>query len=156
MATTWCCMNSRTISTRRDWDWRARARTARESLEAWLAELRQQYALFVQAVAQDAPVFLDPYAAEDEAEFFAVATEDFIERPVEFRAANAEHYGLMREFYGIDPAAWREARPGRTQQASVAAAVNGLTNRARWVVRCPVAPHAAPREPSWQAMRPRQ
>jgi Mlc titration factor MtfA (ptsG expression regulator) len=79
------------------------------SLDAWLAGLRQQYAVFVQAVSEDAPVFLDPYAAEDEAEFFAVATEDFIERPVEFRAANAEHYNLMREFYGIDPAAWRDA-----------------------------------------------
>jgi Mlc titration factor MtfA (ptsG expression regulator) len=92
----------------------ARANPAR-SLDAWLAGLRQQYALFVQAVAQDAPVFLDPYAAEDEAEFFAVATEDFIERPVDFRAAQAEHYNLMREFYGIDPAAWRDADlPGDT------------------------------------------
>ena len=32
--------------------------------------------------------FLDPYAAEDEAEFFAVATEDFFERPAELRAAH--------------------------------------------------------------------
>lgn len=79
------------------------------TLETWLTDLRAQFAGFVQAVERDEPVLLDPYAAEDDAEFFAVSTEDFIERPVELRAANPAHYGLMREFYGIDPAAWRNA-----------------------------------------------
>ena len=53
--------------------------------------------------------FLDPYAAEDEAEFFAVATEDFFERPVELRAAHPRLYALLQEFYALDPAAWGDA-----------------------------------------------
>jgi Mlc titration factor MtfA (ptsG expression regulator) len=55
--------------------------------------------------------FLDPYAAEDEAEFFAVATEDFFERPAELLAAHPRLYGLLREFYGLDPAAWTMRDP---------------------------------------------
>jgi MtfA peptidase len=80
----------------------------RPPMEKWLASLRSEFEEFVRAVDSDADVFLDPYAAEDEAEFFAVATEDFIERPGEFRAARPVHYALLREFYGIDPAAWHD------------------------------------------------
>ena len=56
------------------------------------------------------PTFLDPYAAEDEIEFFAVASEEFIECSGELRAAHPRLYALLREFYGIDPAAWAESR----------------------------------------------
>ena len=52
------------------------------------------------AVDRGEYTFLDPYAAEDEAEFFAVATEDFFERPVELRAAHPRLYaaaaGVLR------------------------------------------------------------
>ena len=58
------------------------------------------------AVDRGEYTFLDPYAAEDEAEFFAVATEDFFERPAELRAAHPRLHALMQEFYALDPAAW--------------------------------------------------
>ena len=61
------------------------------------------------AVDRGEYTFLDPYAAEDEAEFFAVATEDFFERPVELRAAHPRLYALLQEFYALDPAAWGAA-----------------------------------------------
>ena len=73
---------------------------------AWLADLRAEYTRMVDEVDEGAETFLDPYAAEDEAEFFAVATEDFIDRPALFESACPVLYGLMREFYGVDPAAW--------------------------------------------------
>lgn len=50
--------------------------------------------------------FLDPYGATDPAEFFAVVTETFFERP---RALSAEHPALYRElsrFYRVHPASW--------------------------------------------------
>jgi hypothetical protein len=58
------------------------------------------------AVDRGESTFLDPYAAEDEAEFFAVATEDFFERSTGLRAAHPRLYALLQEFYALDPAAW--------------------------------------------------
>jgi len=80
---------------------------AMRTMSSWLAELRAEYARFVGALEHDDAVFLDPYAAEDEAEFFAVSTEDFIERPRSFREASPAHYRLLTEYYGIDPASWQ-------------------------------------------------
>jgi Mlc titration factor MtfA (ptsG expression regulator) len=53
---------------------------------------------------------LDPYAAEDPAEFFAVAVETFFEQPLELRRRHREVYAVLQEFFGQDPAAWDEAR----------------------------------------------
>ena len=79
---------------------------APRTISAWLSDLRAEYTRFVAAVDRHAETFLDPYAAEDEAEFFAVATEDFVERPALFSRACPMLYGLMTEFYGVDPATW--------------------------------------------------
>ena len=50
---------------------------------------------------------LDEYGAENPAEFFAVATEAFFERPVELRAKHAALYDELRAYYNQDPAEWR-------------------------------------------------
>ena len=75
--------------------------------EAWHAELVAEYEALCEAVDRGEETFLDPYAAEDEVEFFAVASEEFIECPVELRAAHPALYHLLRDFYGTDPAQWR-------------------------------------------------
>lgn len=49
---------------------------------------------------------LDPYAAEDEGEFFAVASEAFFELPQELRAAHPALYAELAGYYRLDPAAW--------------------------------------------------
>lgn len=51
------------------------------------------------------PTFLDPYAAENEAEFFAVATETFFERSRDLRRELPDLYRLLAGFYNQDPAA---------------------------------------------------
>ena len=48
---------------------------------------------------------LDPYGATNEAEFFAVATEAFFERPARVRDALPDLYALLADFYRQDPAA---------------------------------------------------
>jgi Mlc titration factor MtfA (ptsG expression regulator) len=53
---------------------------------------------------------LDPYAAEDPAEFLAVAVETFFERPLELRQRHREVYAILRDYFGQDPAAWDQAR----------------------------------------------
>ncbi|WP_298267798.1 zinc-dependent peptidase [Geobacter sp.] len=50
--------------------------------------------------------FLDPYGAESPAEFFAVAVEAFFEMPAGLREHHPELYGMLREFFRQDPAAW--------------------------------------------------
>ncbi len=59
------------------------------------------------AMAQGGPTpFLDPYGATNPAEFFAVVTEVFFERP---RALSTEHpalYSELSRFYRVHPASW--------------------------------------------------
>ena len=75
-------------------------------VSAWAADLALEFDAMLDAVDRGEYTFLDPYAAEDEAEFFAVATEDFFERAAELRAAHPRLYALLQEFYALDPAAW--------------------------------------------------
>ena len=52
---------------------------------------------------------LDPYGAEDEAEFFAVAAEAFFEIPRALRHHHPNLYGLLSEYFNQDPARRRPA-----------------------------------------------
>jgi len=87
--------------------------SATRPLTDWAKALAGEFEALLDAVDGGGYTFLDPYAAEDEAEFFAVATEDFVDRPVELRDAHAGLYALLVEFYGIDPASWTS--PGVAQ-----------------------------------------
>lgn len=79
------------------------------------AALAQEYAALRAAVERGEEPFLDPYAAEDAAEFFAVASEAFIETPRGLAAAHPDIYAALARFYRLDPAGWPEPRrgPGR-------------------------------------------
>jgi MtfA peptidase len=76
----------------------------------WRRDMVAEYAALCDAVTRGEPTFLDPYAAEDEIEYFAVTSEEFIECSGELRSALPRVYSLLREFYGTDPAAWAEDR----------------------------------------------
>ncbi len=79
------------------------------AVAAWADDLADEFESLLEAVDRGEFTFLDPYAAEDEAEFFAVATEDFFERPAELLGAHPRLYELLQEFYGLDPASWTTA-----------------------------------------------
>jgi len=81
---------------------RERVRT----IDAWSAELTVEFASFRASVDCGEDTFLDPYAAEDVSEFFAVATEEFFERPRELLAHHPRLYGLLEEFYAVNPGTW--------------------------------------------------
>jgi Mlc titration factor MtfA (ptsG expression regulator) len=49
---------------------------------------------------------LDSYGAEDEAEFFAVATESFFERGLFLKTHQPELYDVLAWYYNQDPASW--------------------------------------------------
>ena len=52
------------------------------------------------------PTLLDPYGAEDPAEFFAVATETFFERGAELARRHPRLYAELRRYFRQDPARW--------------------------------------------------
>ena len=84
--------------------------TGERTVAEWADDLAAEFDSLLDAVDRGEFTFLDPYAAEDEAEFFAVATEDFFERPAALREAHPRLYMLLQEFYALDPASW--AAPG--------------------------------------------
>ncbi|HEX7373941.1 MAG TPA: M90 family metallopeptidase [Steroidobacteraceae bacterium] len=89
---------------------RDRVRVRTRSIDAWADDLADEFDALIAQVDRGEETFLDPYAAEDEAEFFAVATEDFYERSSSLQAAHPRLYRLLREFYGVDPAIWSDPR----------------------------------------------
>jgi Mlc titration factor MtfA (ptsG expression regulator) len=84
---------------------------------SWRDELDAEYERLADQVDDGIETFLDPYAAEDPAEFFAVVSEEFVERPVELGQAEPKVYALLRAFYGIDPASWPPQPSAATPRA---------------------------------------
>jgi len=74
---------------------------------AWTRVMADHHAAHAAAVERGVETVLDPYGAESPAEFFAVATEAFFERPRALRRRHPELYQELRGYYGQDPAAWR-------------------------------------------------
>ncbi len=74
--------------------------------QAWKRVFTRDYAALHHALRSGMATFMNPYAATSPAEFFAVLTELFFERPVELRERHSEIYALLSEFYRQDPAGW--------------------------------------------------
>jgi hypothetical protein len=72
---------------------------------AWAHAFRVAYEGFCDAVDRDRETWLDPYAAEAPAEFFAVVSEAFFEAPNEARRRYPDVYEQLRRFYRQDPGA---------------------------------------------------
>ena len=52
---------------------------------------------------------LNKYGATNPAEFFAVATETFFEKPKQMKKKHQELYEELRNYYKLDPAEWMQA-----------------------------------------------
>jgi len=79
------------------------------ALRTWGRVLADEYEQLRQDAAAGRPSVLDTYGATNKAEFFAVATESFFERPVQLEREHPELYRQLQQFYGQDPA--RRAAP---------------------------------------------
>ena len=83
----------------------------------WARVLGREFEELVEDVHRGQRPLLDPYGATHPAEFFAVATEVFFERPLALRREHSELYAQLAQFYAQDPAA-RGAEPsGRMAEA---------------------------------------
>jgi Mlc titration factor MtfA (ptsG expression regulator) len=77
---------------------------SREARERWIEVFDAAFDRFCNEVDAGKKTFLDPYAAEHEAEFFAVASEAFFESPNALKRDFAPLYELFMGFYKQDPA----------------------------------------------------
>jgi Mlc titration factor MtfA (ptsG expression regulator) len=77
---------------------------SRAARERWIEVFDAEFDRFCKEVDAGIETFLDPYAAEHEAEFFAVASEAFFESPNALKRGYPALYELFRGFYRQDPA----------------------------------------------------
>ncbi|MFN3899948.1 MAG: zinc-dependent peptidase, partial [Alishewanella aestuarii] len=75
--------------------------------QQWSSVMQQAYDDLQQRLVLGLPVLLDPYGATNPAEFFAVLTEVFFEKPAELNTEHPALYQLLSRFYRLNPLSWQ-------------------------------------------------
>ena len=88
----------------------APAFASRKQQSAWAAVMRMEFASLRAADDTGIPTLLDTYGATNPAEFFAVATEAFFERPWGLRANHPRLYTELQRYYRQDPVEFSDER----------------------------------------------
>ena len=84
----------------------APALATRAEYLTWARVMRPEFEALRAAEESGTETVLDPYGAANPAEFFAVATEAFFERPRALRAKNRKLYDQLAAFFRQDPIAY--------------------------------------------------
>lgn len=82
----------------------------------WARIMGAEYERLQSDVDNDRTTVMDTYGASSPAEFFAVATESFFEKPVKLRKAHPQLYQLLMEFYQQDPALYFNENQVKTKK----------------------------------------
>ena len=86
---------------------------SRDEYHAWARVMRGEFEALRAADEAGEETLLDPYGAEDPAEFFAVVTEAFFEQPHALRRRHPALYERLAAFYRQDPASFVPPAAGR-------------------------------------------
>jgi Mlc titration factor MtfA (ptsG expression regulator)/Tfp pilus assembly protein PilF len=78
----------------------------RRSAKKWYDVTEAEFLRLVGKAQRAEATLLDHYGATNRAEFFAVATECFFQRPHAMRRRHAELYATLADFYQQEPHAW--------------------------------------------------
>jgi Mlc titration factor MtfA (ptsG expression regulator) len=78
----------------------------REFQRRWTEVFTHEFAVLQHQAAHGRESLLDHYGATDAAEFFAVASETFFERPTRMAAEHPALYELLSKYYRINPLSW--------------------------------------------------
>ena len=78
----------------------------REAYARWSAVLGAEYAALQGRLARGEPGLIEPYAATDPAEFFAVLSEIFFEQPAQLAERHPALHAELARYYGVDPQNW--------------------------------------------------
>ncbi|MFH2044466.1 MAG: M90 family metallopeptidase [Pseudomonadota bacterium] len=76
----------------------------RKQLAEWVAVCSGEFLRLRHLAEKGHKTFLDSYGAKNEAEFFAVATEEFFDRPVALNENSPDLYRVLSAYYRQDPA----------------------------------------------------
>ncbi len=88
------------------------------SFDTWIETFQTTYDALGASLERGEDTWLDPYAAEDPGEFFAVCSEMFFDVPVQLHEHHPAIYNQLAAFYRQDPM----ARPAKRQKVEVASA----------------------------------
>ncbi len=74
--------------------------------QTWASVLGEHAEAFVDRVQRGKKTILDPYGATNPAEYFAVATETFFEKPKQMKKKLPGLYAELQNYYKLDPITW--------------------------------------------------
>lgn len=77
----------------------------------WAQIMSEEYERLQEVSEHNGESVMDEYGATDPAEFFAVATETFFEKPLQLKKKAPYLYAELKEFYKVDPAEWFNETP---------------------------------------------
>lgn len=77
-----------------------------QNYQAWSKAFLVQFQQLQQQAINGTPSLFDYYGATEPAEFFAVASEVFFEKPQDFWAKHPKLYKQLKQFYHVDPVHW--------------------------------------------------
>ena len=80
----------------------------RTAYREWAKVLGHDYTDLVADSKRGRRTVMDRYGATDPAEFFAVATETFFEKPEQLSEKHPELFEELRDYYHLDPREWEE------------------------------------------------
>ncbi|MBD2489262.1 M90 family metallopeptidase [Aulosira sp. FACHB-615] len=72
----------------------------------WSQVMTAEYQQLCSDIQQDIKTVIDSYGATNPAEFFAVATETFFEKPQQLLEKHSQLYELLQRYYQINPMEW--------------------------------------------------
>lgn len=78
----------------------------RSSYAVWAFVMSREYERLQSDVDRHRKTVMDDYGATDPAEFFAVATETFFEKPRQLKKKAPALYTELKDFYKVDPVEW--------------------------------------------------
>ena len=85
---------------------------SRAMAEQWAKIFQREYDQLCEQVDAGHETVIDDYGATNPAEFFAVCTETFFEKPWQLKEHHAELYAALQGFYKLDPAEWARTAAG--------------------------------------------
>jgi len=78
----------------------------RSAYSAWARVFSQEYELLQRKSARGRKSVMHKYGATNPAEFFAVATETFFEKPRQLNKKHPELFNELQDFYRVNPLQW--------------------------------------------------
>ena len=73
---------------------------------SWAAILGEEYEKLIRKKKRHRKTVIRKYGATNPAEFFAVATEAFFEKPRQLDKRHPELYQELKDYYKVDPLEW--------------------------------------------------